>query len=127
MGNKAHPRWTWYLIARQSGRIIAWKNGRRKDAVLAQLAELVEDLPIRICHTDDWGASHRLFPSEYKHVIGKDKTWKIARKNLNFSTHLKRLSRKTICFSKDEQIQDNVISMDIERSYYKAGIFADTA
>ncbi|MDR1582354.1 MAG: IS1 family transposase, partial [Prevotellaceae bacterium] len=38
-------------------------------------------------------------------------TWKIERKNLNFRTHLKRLNRKTVCFSKNEQIHDNVIGM----------------
>ncbi|MDR2064730.1 MAG: IS1 family transposase, partial [Prevotellaceae bacterium] len=43
------------------------------------------------------------------------KTWKIERKNLNFRTHLKRLNRKTICFSKNEQIHDNIIGMYIEK------------
>jgi IS1 transposase len=43
------------------------------------------------------------------HVIGKDNTWKIERKNLNFRTHIKRLNRKTICCSKNEKIHDNVI------------------
>jgi len=66
-----------------------------------------------------------LLDDKYFHVIGKDNTWKIERKNLNFRTHLKRLSRKTICFSKDEVIHDNVIGMYIEKYYYKTGNFAD--
>jgi len=45
------------------------------------------------------------------HRIGKDRTWKIERKNLNFRIHIKRLNRKTICFSKNELIHDNVIGM----------------
>lgn len=49
----------------------------------------------------------------------------IERKNLNFRTHLKQLSRRTICFSKDEDIHDNVIGMYIEKYYYKSGTFGD--
>ena len=50
-------------------------------------------------------------------------TWKIERKNLNFRTHIKRLNRKTICFSKSEQIHDNVIGTYIETFYYKTGTY----
>jgi insertion element IS1 protein InsB len=76
--------------------------------------------------TDDWGAYKRYLP-ENKHYIGKDMTWKIERKNLNFRTHIKRLNRKTICYSKNEQIHDNVTGMYIERYYFKSGLFLDTA
>lgn len=125
VGKKANKRWTWYLIERFSGIIIAWQNGNRADAVLKLLLEKVKHLPIWICHTDDWGVYSRLFPDEYLHVIGKDNTWKIERKNLNFRTHIKRLTRRTICFSKNEKIHDNVIGMYIEKYYYKPGSFGD--
>ncbi len=59
-------------------------------------------------------------------LIGKDQTWKIERKNLNFRTHIKRLNRKTICFSKNEQIHDNVIRMYIEKYYYKSGTYKES-
>ncbi|MGR0480655.1 MAG: IS1 family transposase [Candidatus Electronema sp. V4] len=54
-------------------------------------------------------------PSE-KYAAGKANTWKTERRNLNFRTHLKRLNRKTVCFSKDERIHDNVIGMHINIS-----------
>lgn len=126
VGNKSNQRWTWYIIEKSTGIIIGWQNGRRKDEVLQRLLDSVVHIPIRACHTDDWGAYSRLFPSEYIHLIGKDSTWKIERKNLNFRTHLKRLHRKTICFSKDEQIHDNVIGMYIEKYYYKRGVFSSS-
>jgi len=65
-------------------------------------------------------------PSE-KHIIGKDKTWKIERKNLNFRTHIKRLTRKTICFSKNEKIHDIIIGMYINKFYYKQGLYSGAA
>ena len=52
-------------------------------------------------YTDDWSSYSKYIPPE-KHQIGKKNTWKIERKNLNFRTHLKRLARRTICFSKSE-------------------------
>lgn len=127
VGSKAHPRWTWYLIEKATGVIIAWQNGRRKDEILRQLVASVAHLPLYICYTDHWGAYQRVFPETYLHAIGKDQTWRIERKNLNFRTHLKRLNRRTICFSKSEQIHDNVIGMYIERYYYDNGLFSATA
>jgi len=125
VGSKSEQRWTWYLIERQSGIIIAWENGRRQDKVLQRLLDSVSHIPITVCHTDDWKAYSRLFPRHYRHLIGKDNTWKIERKNLNFRTHIKRLNRKTICFSKNEKIHDNVIGMYIEKYYFRHGNFAD--
>lgn len=124
VGNKEQQRWTWYVLDCKSGLIIAWRNGRRKDEVLRELVEDVKDLPITICHTDDWAAYRRCFPATWRHEIGKDNTWKIERRNLNFRTHIKRLQRKTICFSKSEQIHDNVIGLYIEKYYFQHSIFA---
>ena len=54
-----------------------------------------------------------------------DTQGRIERKNLNFRTHIKRLNRKTICFSKNEQIHDNVIGMYIQTFYYKTGTYGN--
>lgn len=126
VGKKSCQRWTWYVIERKSGCILSWQNGRRTDEALQALLRKVEHLPIFICHTDDWGAYERCFPASYKQLVGKDNTWKIERKNLNFRTHLKRLSRKTICFSKNELIHDNLIGMYINRYYFRHGTFGDS-
>jgi insertion element IS1 protein InsB len=61
------------------------------------------------------------------HRVGKQNTWKIERKNLNFRTHLKCLARRTICFSKSELIHDNVIGMYIETYYYRTGRYGNYA
>jgi insertion element IS1 protein InsB len=46
-----------------------------------------------------------------KHQVGKQSTQKIERKNLNWRTWIKRLTRKTICFSKLESLHDTVIGL----------------
>ena len=125
VGNKSNQRWTWYAIERSSGVILAWHNGKRRDRDFLVLWLMLAQFPIVRYYTDDWGAYSKYIPAGM-HRIGKDNTWKIERKNLNFRTHLKRLARKTICFSKNEQIHDNVIGMYIEKFYYKTGTYGNS-
>ena len=111
--------------------MVAYHNGRRTDQSYQQLLGKMADLPIRRIHTagrprDEWGAYARLTPQHIEHVVGKECTWKIERKNLNFRTHIKRLGRRTICFSKNEQIHDNVIGMYINKHYFKTGQYGDS-
>ena len=101
VGRKSNQRWTWYAMDKKSGMILAWVNGKRTDASFLKLINRLKDTPIARYYTDDWGAYSRHLPSSM-HFIGKDETWKIERKNLNVRTHIKRLNRKTICFSKNE-------------------------
>jgi len=123
---KDNQRWTWYAIDKRSGIIPAWHNGKRTDADFLKLLYYLSQIPIGLYCSDNWGSYSKFLPS-HQHYIGKDRTWKIERKNLNFRTHIKRLTRKTICFSKNEQIHDNVIGMYIERYYFKNGLFSKSA
>lgn len=107
-------------MERESGVILAWHNGRRTDESCAALIGKLSNFPINRYYTDDWQSYKKYIPAE-KHLVGKDNTWKIERKNLNFRTHIKRLSRKSICFSKNESIHDNVIGMYINEFYFKTG------
>jgi len=67
--------------------------------VFKKLKELLEPFNIAKYYTDDWGAYERHLDKK-KHEVGKKNTQKIERKNLNLRTWIKRLTRKTICFSK---------------------------
>ena len=84
---------------KKSGIILPWVNGKRTDKALKELLNQLKDIPINRYFTDDWGAYMRNLQGSF-HQIGKDNTQKIERKNLNFRTHIKRLNRRTICFSK---------------------------
>jgi len=65
-------------------------------------------------YTDGWGAYERhLDPS--LHTVGKRNTQKIERKHLTLRTRIKRLARKTICFSKSILMHDVVIGLFINR------------
>jgi insertion element IS1 protein InsB len=49
------------------------------------------------------------------HTVGKVNTQRIERKHLTLRTRIKRLARKTICFSKTKEMHDTVIGLFINR------------
>lgn len=58
-----------------------------------------------------------LLPST-SHVVSKKYTQRIERHNLNLRTHLKRLARRTICFSKSEVMHDKIIGWYLAIHHY---------
>ena len=109
----------WHAIERKSGKILAYVFGDRSGEVFLQLKALLLPFGISRFYTDDWGAYKRhLEPS--KHKVGKQNTQKIENKHLNLRTRIKRLTRKTICFSKTVFMHDLVIGLFINR--YEFGL-----
>jgi insertion element IS1 protein InsB len=114
VGRKKRPRWLWGALDHQTGRILAYVFGRREDHALLQLKALLEPFGIRRYYTDGWGAYHRhLAPRQ--HVVGKRRTQQLERKHLTLRTRIKRLVRKTICFSRSVKMHDIVIGLFINR------------
>jgi|GEM_PF-4092133 len=56
--------------------------------------------------------------------FGKRNTQKIERKNLNLRTFIKRLTRKTICFSKFEVIHDVVMGLLFSKVEFGRNIYS---
>ncbi|MGB5634199.1 MAG: IS1 family transposase [Waterburya sp.] len=99
VGSKKNQRWLWHAIDRLTGKVLAYVFGRRKDEVFLELKKLLEPFGIKHYCTDGLGAYRRHLPED-KHEIGKKKTQKIEQKHIRLRTRIKRLTRKTICFSK---------------------------
>ncbi len=114
VGKKSNPRWLWHAIDRRSGKVLAYVFDRRKDQVFLQLKKLLEPFGIKKYCTDGWGAYERHLPAEF-HEIGKRKTQRIEQKHLRLRTRIKRLARKTICFSKTGEMHDLVIGLFVNR------------
>jgi IS1 family transposase/transposase-like protein len=114
VGDKGNQRWLWHAIDAATGCILSFVFGRRKDEVCEKLLSNLKVFNIRTYYTDDWGSYSALIPKD-KHVIGKINTQKIENKNLSLRTRVKRLVRKTICFSKSEKLHDTVIGLFINR------------
>ena len=54
-----------------------------------------------------------------KHVVGKLYTQRIEREYLNLRTRIKGLARKTICYSRSEEIHDKVIGEYLYLEHYQ--------
>jgi insertion element IS1 protein InsB len=119
VGKKAKPRWLWHAIDHHSGAVLAYVFGRRQDAVFLQLQALLEPFGITRFYTDGWGAYARHIDPE-QHQVGKEHTQKIESKHINLRTRIKRLVRRTICFSKTTTMHDLVIGLFINR--YEFGV-----
>ena len=114
VGGKKRPWWLWEALDHQTGRIVAYTFGRRADRALLKLKALLAPFGIRRFYTDGWGAYHRhLDPT--LHVVGKRRTQQLERKHLTLRTRIKRLVRRTICFSKSIQMHEIVIGLFINR------------
>ena len=116
---KSNPRWLWHAIDHPTGAVLAYVFGRRKDEVFLQLKALLEPFGITRYYTDGWGAYERHLEPD-QHTIGKDNTQKIESKHIRLRTRIKRLVRRTICFSKTERMHDLVIGLFINR--YEFGL-----
>jgi IS1 family transposase/transposase-like protein len=110
IGKKKEQRWLWHAIDHATGVVLAYVFGRRKDEVFLQLKALLEPFGLTRFYTDHWGAYTRHLDPEM-HCPGKRHTQKIERKHLTLRTRIKRLVRKTICFSKTTQMHDIVIGL----------------
>jgi len=86
--------------------------GKRKDDIFIKFKELLKPFDITKFYTDDWGSYQRHL-NETEHIIGKNNTQIIERKNLVLRTRVKRLCRKTICYSKSVEMHDIVIGLAI--------------
>ncbi len=123
IGKKSHQRWLWYAVDHDTNEVLAFTFGARQDEVFRDLQDHLKGFPIERYYTDNWGAYSRNLDPEC-HQIGKDQTQKIERKNLNWRTWIKRLARKTLCFSKLEIMHDTVIGLLINKVEFGLDIYA---
>ena len=114
VGRKGHQRWLWHAIEHHTGAVLAYVFGRRKDEVFLQLKALLEPFGLTRFYTDHWGAYPRHLDANV-HRPGKQNTQRIEHKHLTLRTRIKRLVRKTICFSKTTQMHDLVIGLFVNR------------
>lgn len=117
--SKAHRRWLWHARDPHTGKGLASVFGRRQDTVFLALKALWEPLGITRYCTDGWGAYERPVEAE-QHTVGKAHPQKIESKPINWRTRIKRLVRRTICFSKTERRHDLVIGLCSNR--YEFGV-----
>ncbi len=99
IGNKSQVVWLTYAIERKSGLVIDFHLGRKSKETIAPLVDKILSLNPQNIYTDKLNIYPSLIPKEI-HRFRRYCTNKIERMNLNLRTPIKRISRKTICFSR---------------------------
>jgi insertion element IS1 protein InsB len=99
VGNKTKLYWIVYAIEKSTGSVVDFKVGRRNLKTLAKVVDtLLLSEPSKVS-TDKFALYGSLLP-ESVHYLSPYNINHIERRNLSVRTHLKRLNRKTICFSR---------------------------
>jgi insertion element IS1 protein InsB len=114
VGAKESARWLWHALDHHTGRVLAYVVGTRKDAVFLKLKALLASFGITRYYTDKAGVYRRHLPPA-QHTMGKLSMQKIERKHLTLRTRLKRLTRKTLCFSRSRVMHDLLIGLYMNR------------
>lgn len=119
VGAKAHPRWLWWVEDRATGCIVAYVFGRRTHATFRRLRAVLAGLGRAVARwfTDAWWAYADTLPAA-EHRVGKAPLQGLERKHLTLRTRLKRLARKTLCFSKKVFFHEGVIALFIHHFFF---------
>jgi len=111
---KKNQCWLWLAYSSKHRQMLAFSLGKRTDESLRNLLGKLSAVQITRFYTDNWESYQNLIP-EVRHWIGKSGTQRIERQNLNFRTHLKRLQRRTICFSKTKKMLEAIVKLYIHQ------------
>ncbi|GAA3955736.1 hypothetical protein GCM10022406_41410 [Hymenobacter algoricola] len=120
VGRKQQPRWLWWVQNVATGQVVAYVFGRRTHATFERLRQVLTQagLTVALWITDAWWAYVDRLPAE-QHVEDKAQLQRLERKHLTLRTRIKRLTRKTICFSKKSFFHDGVIALFIHHFFFQ--------
>ena len=99
IGKKSKLRWIVYALDKETKQVVSFNVGRRTNKTLKRVIKSLELANARKIYTDKL-KNYRYLIERKLHTTRIHCTNHIERHNLSVRTHLKRLNRKTICFSR---------------------------
>lgn len=99
VGSKLNRIWVAYALDRKTRAVVGFRAGKRSKRTLAPLIDTLLLADASSIHTDGCDIYPRLIPAKLHHVK-RFSTNGIERMNLTLRTRLKRLGRRTLCYSK---------------------------
>ncbi|MDR7212190.1 IS1 family transposase [Flavobacterium piscis] len=91
--------WLVYALEKNSKNVVSFNVGRRTNKTLSHVLDTLKLSEAKKIFTDRL-KNYRYLIDEELHSVKRFGTNHIERKNLTLRTHLKRLNRRTICYSK---------------------------
>jgi len=119
VAGKKHPRWLWWVEDAYTSQVVAFVFGRRTHQTFRRLIYLLTQAQITVTKwfTDSWWAYFDCLKQNQR-FEGKAALQTLERKHLTLRTRIKRLARKTICFSKSVEVHDAVIGSFINKHFF---------
>ncbi|WP_366937438.1 IS1 family transposase [uncultured Flavobacterium sp.] len=102
--------WIAYALEKESKNVVSFSVGKRTNRTLHAVTKTLELSDAKKIYTDGLRNYSSLIPSRL-HVVKQFGTNHIERKNLTLRTHLKRLNRRTLCFSRSLPILNAVLKI----------------
>ena len=123
--DKSHQVWLWWAVDHATNTPLAFTFGTREHKYLDELLALLRPFPIGSVYADGNFAYQSRLPADILST-GKKNTQRIERDHLTLRTRIKRLCRKTICFSKSEELHKAVIGTFINIFFFNRIFDAST-
>jgi insertion element IS1 protein InsB len=97
--NKRNFIWLVYALEKNSKNVVSFNVGKRTNKTLSRVPDTLKLSEPKKIFTDRL-KNYRYLIDEKLHSVKRFGTNHIERKNLTLRTHLKRLNRRTICYTK---------------------------
>jgi len=108
--HKRNLIWLVYALEKNSKKVVSFNVGKRTNKTLSRVLDTLKLSKAKKIFTDRL-KNYSYLIEEKMHSVKRFGTNHIERKNLTLRTHLKRLSRRTICFSKSFVILNAVLKI----------------
>ncbi len=118
IGSKKRDFWLISAFCRETKRIVAFKIGKRNKGNAKTIIDTLLLSEARKIYTDRWSAYFSLVPKQV-HDTQKYRINHLERFHLTLRTRLKRLSRKTICYSKSLSMLSSCVRIVVWGSDYE--------
>ncbi len=111
---RKNKRWVWLAQCRRTRQIVAYAIGSRNEATCRVLwSRIPRHYKKCVCYTDFWAAYAEVLPAEQHRATGKGdgQTCHIERFNNILRQRLGRFVRRTLSFSKTDQMHENCLRL----------------
>jgi len=108
--HKKNYIWLVYALEKNSKTVVSFNVGKRTNKTLSHVLETLKLSEAKKIFTDRL-KNYRYLIDEKLHSVKRFGTNHIERKNLTLRTHLKRLNRRTICFSRSLAVFNAILKI----------------
>ncbi len=112
VARRKNKRWVWLALCRRTRQVVAYAiGGRGLTACRLLWQRIPPTYRTGLLFTDFWDAYQKVLPQEQHRATGKGETNHVERFNNTLRQRLARFVRKTLSFSKSDEMHDNCLRL----------------